>query len=237
MIHCKDGKQERLEKRKLPNILVNQYNKIGLQPLGNNGSYYQDIPMHGSIPLPGSQLLLYNNNDTTELKIDEDYYLYKYGEQTFIPAPIQLVFVGYGIVAPEFDYNDYQSVDVSGKIAVILSGEPKSKDENYFEGDNPTIYSYPEAKQRLALSRGAAGSIIIPNIYDNGNSEWEKAKKNFQFEYVTLGYSVTSNLSLIINPDKINQLFIRSGYDYDDIVKMHIEGNMKSFALKTKYVI
>ena len=220
--------------KKAAEYLVDQFKKIGLAPAESNNSFYQYIPMHGSVPQKNSSLILYYKSDTTNLKINEDYLLYKSGEQTFIPAPIQLVFVGYGIVAPEYDYNDYQSVDVSGKIAVILSGEPKSKDENYFKGDNPTIYSYPEAKQRLALSRGAAGSIIIPNIYDYGNSEWEKAKKNFQFEYVTLGYSVAGNLSLMVNPDKTNILLNGSGYNYDDLIKMHIEGNMKSFPLQTK---
>ena len=219
--------------KKAAQFLVNQFKEIGLTPADNDSSFFQYIPMHSSIPQMNSQLIIYSKKDTSSFKLNEDYILYKSGEQTFIPAPIQLVFVGYGIVAPEFDYNDFQSADVSGKIAVMLSGEPKSKDENYFEGDNPTIYSYPEAKQRLALSRGAAGSIIIPNIYDDGNTEWEKAKKNSQFESVTLAYSASGNLSLIINPDKINLLFDGSGFNYDDIIKMHIEGNMKSFELNT----
>ena len=56
---------------------------------------------------------------------------YKSGQQTFTPVPLPLVFVGYGIVAPEYDYNDYQSVDVEGKIVVFIDGEPVSDDPDF----------------------------------------------------------------------------------------------------------
>ena len=81
----------------------------------------------------------------SELK--KDYMLYKSGQQTFIPVPLQIVFVGYGIVAPEFDYNDYQEVDVEGKIVLFLDGEPESDDPAFFGGEVPTIYNYPASKQ------------------------------------------------------------------------------------------
>jgi len=91
--------------------------------------------MHGSYALSESNLQLYFT-DTTEinLRLGNDYLLYKSGAQTFIPSPISIVFVGYGIIAPEIDYNDYQSVDVAGKIVVFLEGEPKSDDDNFFDG-------------------------------------------------------------------------------------------------------
>ncbi len=95
--------------------------KYNILPLGDNQSYYQKIPMHGSQPLPLSQLRLYSTDNSHEqFRLGEHYLLYKTGAQTFVPNPTPLVFVGYGIIAPEYDYNDYQSVDVQRKIVVKL---------------------------------------------------------------------------------------------------------------------
>jgi hypothetical protein len=209
--------------------LALEFDKLKLLPAGNSLNYYQYVPMHGSISLPQSKLVISGEQDTTILSINTDYLLYKGGEQTFIPAPVQLVFAGYGIVAPEYDYNDYQSVDVEGKIVVVLEGEPNSDDPGYFEGERPTIYSYPESKQRIAISRGARGCIIIPSMYTN----WEVQKQNFAFEDVTLAYSVTGNLGILMNPASAERLFTGSKYSYEEIFRMHLQNRIISFPLKT----
>jgi hypothetical protein len=208
--------------------LKNELEKIGIK------SFYQDIPLLGSIPMEDSRLILYVNEKPVVLSLNEDYLMYYTGEQTFIPNPIKLVFVGYGIVAPEFDYNDYQSVEVEGKIAVMLSGEPMSDDSNYFYGDRETIYSLPEAKQRLAISRGAGGCIIIPYKEDWTDADWESFKIQFAFENVILPYNVTNNLSLLFNPLNAEYLFSGSGAALKDIYLMHDENRMKSFSLNVK---
>jgi hypothetical protein len=208
--------------------LKNELEKIGIK------SFYQDIPLLGSIPMEDSRLILYVNEKPVVLSLNEDYLMYYTGEQTFIPNPIKLVFAGYGIVAPEFDYNDYQSVEVEGKIAVMLSGEPMSDDSNYFYGDRETIYSLPEAKQRLAISRGAGGCIIIPYKEDWTDADWESFKIQFAFENVILPYNVTNNLSLLFNPLNAEYLFSGSGAALKDIYLMHDENRMKSFSLNVK---
>ena len=151
-----------------------EYAKYGLKPCSKGNNYYQYIPMHGSFALPSSELKLYSGESETTLKLNKDYLLFNSGQQTFVPIPLPLVFVGYGIIAPEFDYNDYQSVDVEGKIVVMLKGEPDSDDPDFFNGRVPTVYSSPNAKQRLAISRGAAGCIIIP-VGDN----WKEKENQF----------------------------------------------------------
>ena len=97
---------------------------------------------------------IYLDSEETTLNLEKDYLLYKSGQRTFTPIPLQLIFVGYGIIAPEFDHNDYESVDVEGKIVVFLHGEPESDNPEFFDGDVPTVYSYASSKQRIALSRG-----------------------------------------------------------------------------------
>ena len=208
-----------------------EYSKCNLKPIGSENTYYQYIPMHGSYPLETSKLTLFYDNEQETLKLNDDYLLYKTGQQTFTPLPLPLVFVGYGIIAPEFDYNDYQSVDVEGKIVVFLDGEPQSNNPEFFDGEIPTVYSYPDSKQRIAVSRGAAGSILIP-IDDSEN--WKEQEKEFSFEDVTLAYSVSSNLSILINPTIASQLFDKAKYSFLDVMQMHKEERLVSFPLNVK---
>jgi len=208
-----------------------EYSKYGLKPVGNETSYYQNIPMHGSFPLPSSELKIYLDSKETTLNLEIDYLLYKSGQQTFIPLPLSLVFVGYGIIAPEYDYNDYQSVDVEGKIVVFLQGEPQSDNPDFFNGNIPTVYSYPSSKQRIAISRGAAGSILIP---DSSKLNWSKQVSDFAFEDVNLAYSASNNLSIMMNPNIAEIFFQNSDYTFDQILQMKAVNKIVSFPLKTK---
>jgi hypothetical protein len=205
-----------------------EFAKYGLKPISKERTFYQNIPMHGSHPLQSSELKLYLDDDEIDLELEKDYLLYKSGQQTFTPVPLPLVFVGFGIVAPEFDYNDYQEIDVEGKIVVFLDGEPESDDPEFFNGEAPTVYNYPISKQRIALSRGAAGSILIPDIK---NKSWEKLADEFAFEDINLAYSASNNLSVILNPDVVNHIFKNSGFNYSRILEMKEEHTLKSFEL------
>lgn len=213
--------------------LALNFDRLNLRPIGDQNTFYQYIPMHGSKVHPDSELKLEAENFEKKLKLNQDYILFKTGDQTFIPNPLPLVFVGYGIFAPEFDYNDYANIDVSGKIVVMLEGEPYSEEEDYFDGEVPTIYSYPEAKQRLAISRGAHGCIIIPFENYDFQEYWKHKKNQYAFEDVHLAYSVSGNLSLILNPAQCQSIFRNSDYSFAQVKKMHYSNQIKSFNLKT----
>ena len=178
--------------------LALSFDELKLTPIGGDNTYYQKIPMHGSIPLNSSQLIVYSDTTQKQFNLYDDYLLFKTGEQTYIPTPLDIVFAGYGIVAPEYDYSDYNSIDVEGKIVVILDGEPYSNDAEYFDANIPTVYSLHESKIRIALSRGAAGCIIIPNLSDP-NFSWGNLKREYQFEDVRLAYSPADRMAMIIN--------------------------------------
>jgi hypothetical protein len=214
--------------------LALEFDKLNLKPIGANSTYYQYIPMHGSNPKKDSKLLIYRGAGLTELELWKDYVLYKTGEQTFTPTPSEMIFAGYGIVAPEFDYNDYQSINVEGKIVVLLEGEPLSENSEYFDGNNATIYSYPFSKQKTAFSRGARGSIIIPNHQANKYFNWEGIKREYSFEDVNLAYTVSSSLSIMINPESAAIFFDETKFNLKNIYDWHTKGSMRSFDLKTK---
>lgn len=211
--------------------IANEFEKAGLKPLGSNNEFFQFIPLHGSTPQQKTELnILYSNYDLT-LVLNEDYVLFTTGEQTFLSGEFPIVFVGYGINAPEYDYNDYQNIDISGKVAVFLEGEPLSNDDNYFEGEKATIYSYPRTKQLIALSRGAVGSILIPFKSKYSKAKWEKIVNDFSFENVLLTTSINQNLSILINPLSAYYLFQNSLYELNEVYQMHEKNNMQSFFL------
>jgi Zn-dependent M28 family amino/carboxypeptidase len=213
--------------------IAQQLESIGLNPIGEEGTFFQWIPMHGSIPQPTSELDLFIGENLHHYQLNRDYLLYKSGEQTFIPNPIPLIFVGYGITAPEYDYNDYQSLDVEGKIVVFLSGEPVSDDPGYFRGDEPTVYSYPESKQRIAISHGAYGSILIHGPNEEKIRPWSDLTNQFAFEDVDLAYSAASNLGLVMNASAAGRLFSGSLFDLDQVLEMENALTLHSFPLKS----
>ncbi|MBD3224421.1 MAG: M20/M25/M40 family metallo-hydrolase [Caldithrix sp.] len=214
--------------------IVEQLRGIGLQSLMANNAYKQKIPMHSSMPLSSSKLVLYTKSDTLKLSLNEDYFLYKSGAQTFHPTPVPLVFVGYGIIAPEFDYNDYQTVDVRNKIVVCFDGEPKSSDTHYFAGHEPTVYSTAEAKQRLAISKGAIGSIIIPLNYKDFNMYWQKQSRVFSFEDVSLASRVSGHLSLLLHRAIVPSLFKEAPLSWEEVNQLKEDHAMYSFPLNTR---
>jgi hypothetical protein len=208
--------------------IADEFEKFGLMPVGELNTFFQSIPMHGSYPLEASELKIYSDTQEISLQLEDDYLLYKSGQQTFIPVKLPIVFVGYGIVAPEFDYNDYQSVDVEGKIVIFFEGEPESDDPEFFDGEAPTVYNYPVIKQRIALSRGAAGSILIP---DNKNLDWKNKVNEFAFEDVNLAYSASSNLSILINPENAELLFQNAEFSFPELLQMKEQQRLLSFPL------
>ncbi len=213
------------------NYIANQFSFYGLNKIPSENSYFQNIQMHGSTPLNSSELFIIAGTDTFFYDYSEDYFLYRSGQQTFMPTPLPLVFAGYGIVAPEYDYNDYQQINVEGKIVVYLDGEPHSDNPEYFDGNLPTVYSNPELKRRVAFARGAAGTVQISLMkYKN----WNSVQKDFQFEDVTLAYSLSGNLNILLNPVSAEKLFYGANVSFNDVLEMHLAKQIVSFDLETK---
>ena len=110
---------------KAARYLAGELERLGLVPLGEGG-FYQPVPLHASRPEPSNQLFLVAECGSGPLRPEEEYLIEAGGSATLLPQPTNVVFAGHGIVAPEFDYNDYQDIDVSGKVVAVLSGEPPS---------------------------------------------------------------------------------------------------------------
>ncbi|HMA63473.1 MAG TPA: M28 family peptidase [bacterium] len=211
-----------------------QLASMGLKPFGDNGGYFQKIQVHENKVLQSSVLNFLSSQDTIIFEYLEDYVMLKYGSQTYIPQPSEMVFVGYGITAPEYDYNDYQAIDVQNKIVVYLEGEPPSDDSTFFAGKKPSVYSYPEAKERNAIAHGARGSIMIASPPDKGGKSWKDWQQAYAFPDMALAYAVAGHFSIIIPGNTAEPMFRSSSINLDKIYKMKSENRIESFPLNGK---
>src|SRR3546814_752147 len=157
-----------------------QFVRIGLQP-GNDGSWFQDVPMAETTADESTTLAIDVAGKTTELKFGPDMVLNtRTGEAEVKVEDSPLVFVGYGVDAPEQDWNDYAGIDVKGKTVVILVNDPgfHAGAESLFEGKRMTYYGRWTYQFEEAARKGAKAAIIshdTPGAADGGDvveSSW-----------------------------------------------------------------
>ncbi|MET1255087.1 M28 family metallopeptidase [Aliikangiella maris] len=140
-------------------LLVNEFTKMGLSP-GNGKSFLQKVPLTSIVSTPTSQLKLGNKtlNYLTEFVANSR----KTQSQVSLNQS-ELIFVGYGVNAPEYGWNDYAGIDVKGKTVVVLVNDPgyATQDPELFNGNTMTYYGRWIYKYEEAARQGAAGAIII----------------------------------------------------------------------------
>ena len=143
--------------------ISSEFEKAGLAP-GNNGSYYQDVPMVQVTSTPSSTMEISGGKSPISLKVTTDFVAFTRREVDHVELKNSpLVFAGYGIVAPEYHWNDYAGLDVKGKTVVVLVNDPgfKSGRKDLFKGDTMTYYGRWTYKFEEAARQGAAGVIIV----------------------------------------------------------------------------
>ncbi len=160
--------------------LVAQFKKQGLQP-ANHGSYLQAVPMVQITPATDAVLTI--SGGAAPLQ-------FAYGNDTVVTTPhpqatvslnnSALVFAGYGIVAPEYQWNDYAGLDVHGKTVVVLVNDPgyATEDPALFRGKAMTYYGRWTYKYEEAARQGAAGVLIV---HDTGPAgyPWEVVRNSW----------------------------------------------------------
>ncbi len=141
--------------------LQNELTNMGLEP-GNGESYFQEVPLVEIDAIPDSTMVVRHDNEQSTLRYRKDYVALtrRITDQIDIEQS-ELVFCGFGIVAPEYGWNDYEGVDMAGKTAVVLVNDPGfgSSDSSLFKGNTMTYYGrwtykYEEAA-RTGSGRGA----------------------------------------------------------------------------------
>jgi len=139
-----------------------QFKDLGLQP-GNGDSYFQEVPLVEIASEPKNKVLTFTGETgTVSANHLDDYVIGSRRLQDNIDIPeSELVFVGFGIVAPEFDWNDYEGLDVKGKTVVAMVSDPGRYDKNLFKADTMTYYGRWKYKFEEAARQGATGVLLI----------------------------------------------------------------------------
>jgi len=198
-----------------------QYERIGLTPGGDDGTYFQTVPMTETTADPSTVLKLDVGGKTRELKFGSDMVLgTRTGQPEVKVADSGLVFVGYGVDAPEQDWNDYAGVDVKGKTVVILVNDPgfHAKDESLFEGRRMTYYGRWTYKYEEAARKGAAAALIIHDT-DGASYGWDVVKNSWSGAQFDLRAADDPEPRLPaqgwITGEVAKQLFADAGQDLD----------------------
>jgi Zn-dependent M28 family amino/carboxypeptidase len=147
------------------NYLSDQFKALGLQP-GNGKSYFQDVPMV-SIATTASPVMTVSTRDSSfTLRGYDDYVLWtdKTDKKIKIDSA-EVIFAGYGVVAPEYQWNDYKGLNVKGRIVLVMVNDPGfgSGDTSLFKGKTMTYYGRWTYKFEEAARQGAKGCLIIHN--------------------------------------------------------------------------
>lgn len=136
--------------------IASQFARLGLVPAGDSGTWYHRVPIISLDPSPTLRV-----GEAAPLEYRKDYVLWSMRDQADVAVSGEAVFVGYGIVAPESDWNDYAGVDMKGKIAVVLVNDPGLQDSTLFRGRILTYYGRWTYKLEEAARQGAAGVLLV----------------------------------------------------------------------------
>jgi Zn-dependent M28 family amino/carboxypeptidase len=162
--------------------IATQFALYGLKPAGENGSYMQKVPMVGVTTQPESTFsLVPDNGQAMSLKLQDEYVVSNQKQQAVSDINAEIVYVGYGIEAPEFSWDDYKGVDVRGKVLLMLVNEPPSDDPKFFKSKALTYYGRWTYKYEEAARKGAVGAILIHKT-DMASYGWEVVRNSWSGE-------------------------------------------------------
>ncbi|MBI1365506.1 MAG: M28 family peptidase [Alphaproteobacteria bacterium] len=219
--------------KKARDYIAAQMKRIGIEPIGD--SYFQPVPFVKKTIDPSKSYLKINVNGAERALAykSEAVYTTKRAKPVVSFDNSDMVFVGYGIVAPEYNWNDYAGVDVKGKTVVILINDPgfATKDPNLFKGNAMTYYGRWTYKYEEAARQGAAAAIIIhetaPAAYP-----WQVVESSWSGAQVDLksdddGASRCAMEGWVTN-DVAHELFKDAGLDLDQLEKAAAKPGFKA---------
>ncbi|WP_299701485.1 M28 family peptidase [uncultured Pontibacter sp.] len=150
--------------------VVEHYQKAGIEPGGENGTYLQLVRLRQSFPGKEASMVLADSMGTElQLTYNKDFSVYPHAEEPEVSMEAPLVFAGYGISAPDLGYDDYAGIDVTGKIVVVMRGAPTSfpSTVSAYSRDMMTVL-------KIAAEKGAVGVIVATDNPKAGVANLER---------------------------------------------------------------
>lgn len=224
--------------------ITDQFKQIGLKPGNPDRTYAQEVPLAGIKSEPRMSFTI--GDKTIDLKYPDDFIASSVRLQPEIKIDkSELVFVGYGIVAPEYGWDDYKDVDVRGETILTLIGDPpipdpndpSKLDEKMFKGKAMTYYGRWTYKYEIAAQKGAAAAIIIhetgPAGYPYSVVKTSWAKENYEIDSPNKNMDAVQVRSWIAL-DAAKKLLADCGQDIDALKKSAITKEFRPIALNAK---
>ncbi len=143
--------------------IATQFALAGLKPAGDEGTFFQRVPLYAVHTVEDKSKFSFvgATGETADLTYGSEIVAKDETGQATADIDAPIVFVGYGIDAPEYHWNDYAGVDLKGKVALVIVNEPPSNDPNFFKGKALTYYGRWTYKYEEAARRGAVGVLVI----------------------------------------------------------------------------
>jgi Zn-dependent M28 family amino/carboxypeptidase len=198
--------------------LVDEFQKLRLAPGNTDGTYIQKVPLVGITPDPSMTLTFNKGAQAETLKFKDDFVAWtKHVSDSASLEASELVFVGYGVEAPEFKWDDYKGVDLKGKTMVVLINDPPLSDSKLFGGKAMTYYGRWTYKFETGAKKGAKGILIVhetePAGYPFGVIQSASGER---FDLATPDKNMwRASVEGWVSLDRAKQLFKMAGQDFD----------------------
>jgi len=209
--------------------LQKQFASIGLEP-GNGNSYVQAVPMVNILATAAPEMQVKSAKGNFTLKAYDDYIIWTDKTDSSISLNTnELVFAGYGVVAPEYNWNDYEGLDVKGKVVMVMVNDPGfwSGDTTLFKGKTMTYYGRWTYKFEEAARQGAKGCLIVHNT-KAASYPFSVQQKSFNTSRLQLDNrgKDMKNCDAIgwVTETTANRLFKEAGFDSTLLVKANKRG-------------
>ncbi len=169
--------------------IASQFMALGLEPAGDDGTYFQHVPIVALNPSP--VLAVTGGAPARALRYRDEYVAWSERADSLAQAAGELVFVGYGITAPEWQWDDYKGADLRGKILLMLVNDPGIGDPSIFRGKILTYYGRWTYKLEEAARHGAAGVLMVHND-SMAAYGWNTVRNSWTGEQIRLDTPPTS---------------------------------------------
>jgi Zn-dependent M28 family amino/carboxypeptidase len=199
--------------------IAGQFKSYGLKPAGENGTFFQSVPMVGMKTLPETTFALVPQSGSSfNLKPLDDYVTTNERQTESVDIDAPIVFVGYGISAPEYQWDDYKGYDLKGKVALLFVNQPVSNDPKFFKGKTLTYYGRWTYKYEETARRGAIGTLII-HREDLASYPWTVVRNSWGGEKSFLKLDGTPKLEAAswIQLDVARKLVGMAGLNVDEL--------------------
>ncbi|MFP4367175.1 MAG: M28 family metallopeptidase [Bacteroidales bacterium] len=211
--------------------ITSRFTEIGLEP-ANGGSYLQAVSLVEITGSDFSPIVISGNGDDISLSYLDEMVVGTYRLQESVSLEnSELVFAGYGIVAPEYDWNDYEGLDVEGKTVVLLVNDPgfATGDDSMFTGKAMTYYGRWTYKFEEAARQGAAGALIIHQT-EPASYGWDIVRNSWsgtQYGIASQGDQERLLAEGWLHIDPAKRIFEKAGIDFEDALERAMKKDFK----------